>query len=132
MKKLLKTLILILTGLVAAVVIAAMRGLFSAQDTETALKALCDSFTVPAVVFICAGLLIFCANGGTFDMIGYGVKTLFSVLQTNEKMKQNKESFADYRARKRENDQPFGYLLLIGLGFFLVSIILVIVYLQLT
>lgn len=120
-----------MTGLVAAIVIAAIQGLFTANDVKTVLIALCDSFTVPGVIYVCAGLLIFCANGGTFDMLGYGVKAFFSVFQSAEKMKQNKESFADYRERKRSEKRPFVYLIVIGAAFLAIALVLLIVYINL-
>ena len=124
MKKNLKiTLIAASAGLAFAVVIAAIRGVFTADSAKEILQCLTDGSFVSAVILLCVGLLLFSGNGGTFDMLSYGTKTLFSVFQSDKK-RLERESFAEYRARKSQMPKPVLPFLAAGLGFLVLSLCL--------
>lgn len=124
MKKNLKiTLIAVSAGLAFSIVVAAVRGVFTSDSAKQTLQCLTDGSFVSAIILLCVGLLLFSGNGGTFDMLAYGTKTLFSVFQSDKKRKE-RESFADYRARKSQTSKPVVPFLAAGLVFLVLSLCL--------
>ena len=128
MKKKLKiTLISSGAGLALAVIIAAVRGVFTADSAKEILLSLTDGSFVSAILLLGVGLLLYSGNGGTFDMLAYGTKTLFSVFQSDQKRKE-RESFAEYRARKSETPKPVLPFLIAGLFCLALSLCLYVGY----
>ena len=109
-------------GIAAAFLVAAARGLFSADVKAAVLLCLTDGCFVASVLFLGVGLLMFSADGGTFDMLAYGVKSVFSVFLPAQKRK-NRESFYDYRQRKRAKKKPVAPFLVSGAALLLLSLL---------
>ena len=91
---------------------------------EEIFKILCDCFTVPGLVLVFVGLLVVCSNGGTFDMLGFGVKKFFGLF----KKESDKQTFYEYRQNKLANRRSFWYLLVVGGVFVAAAVIFLILY----
>ena len=116
-------------GLIIALVIMLSKSIFSQDNAKNVHHILTDAFFVPGVVICGYGLLVMASNGGTFDMLVYGVKRLFSLFQKDiNKVKY--KTFYDYRVAKQETKNPFGYLVIVGLIFIGVSMVFLILYYQ--
>lgn len=125
-KKLVGYLLLFGIGLAFVPLMGLWRGMYSAADAAELLKALCDCFTVPAMVYLLLGLLLWCGKGGAFDMLGYGTKMFFSVFSREKRGE--KESFYEYRQRKQKSPRPIRPFLIAGAAFLIVAVALLIAF----
>lgn len=125
-KKTVTYFVLVAAGIALFLLTGIWRGLFTASDSVSLFKALCDCFTVPGIIYLCLGLLLWCGNGGTFDMLGYGTKMFFSVFSS--KRKGEKESFYEYRTRKQKSPRPVAPFLVTGTAFLAAGIVFLIVF----
>lgn len=80
------------------------------------LRILCDAFTIPGLLCLFSGVLIWLAQEGSFDGIGYVVSYAFHALLPGSLNK--RESYKDYLERKKEKKPiSFGFLLITGAVF---------------
>lgn len=126
MKKVLKYLIPVLVC--AVIVILILVGFKSfAKSGKALIQDLCDAFSVSGIVMLGFGLLVFATNGGTFDMLAFGVIKLFDLFK-KDLTKVKYRTFYDYRQAQKEKNRSFLHLVLIGLGFLLVGVAFLLVY----
>lgn len=128
MKKVLKYLIPSLICAAIAIGVLAIRGAFvkSGQDL---MVDLCDAFAVPGIFMTCFGLLVLATNGGTFDMLAYGVRKLFDLFKrdlTNVKYR----TFYEYRQAQAEKKRSYLHFIIVGAAFLLVAVVFLIIYYQ--
>ena len=109
-------------GLIVAFAVAATRGLFTAGEIPEIRKTASDGCFVASVCLIGFGLLLFAGNGGAFDMLAYGVKSVFSVFLPEEKRK-TRETFYEYSARRQAKKKPFALPLVTGCGYLVLSLL---------
>lgn len=110
-----------------AIIIA--RGVFNQTDKLEIYKTLSDAALLPGVIFGGFGVLVFADNHGSFDMLIYGVKLAFSMFKRRIE-KQAYKSYYEYQLAKHETSNPFGFLLINGGFFLLLSVIFLICYLN--
>ena len=127
MKNWLKYVITGSIGLGFALLIMLSKGVFSQTNPKEVYKILSDSFFVPGVCITGFGLLILASNGGTFDMLSFGMKKFFSLFKRDLKGTMN-ETFYDYKVAKEGTEKSFGYMVIIGLVFIAISVIFVVFY----
>ena len=128
MRNWLKYLITVGVGLVFAALII-FPGVFKQESTSDVYKLLVNGFFVPGVFILGIGLLVLASNGGTFDMLIYVTKKFFDMFRKPQYRKIT-DTFYDYRKAKQDHPGEFGFLVLTGLGFIIVSLILLIFYYQ--
>lgn len=126
MKKVLKYLIPVLICCTVVMVILASRGSF-VKTGKALIRDLCDAFTVPGALMFCFGLLVFATNGGTFDMLAFGVRKLFELFR-KDLTKVKYRTFYDYRQAQKEKKRTFIHFIIVGSAFLLVAIVFLIVY----
>lgn len=83
-------------------------------------RLLSDACIAPAAFVGGVGVLVFAANGGTFDMLAYGAKQFlghFLPKGRNERY----HSFYEYKQAKGERRRPVVHMLVVGVAFFLLS-----------
>ena len=107
-------------GLIVAFAVAATKGLFAAGEIPEIRKTASDGCFVASVCLIGFALLLFAGNGGAFDMLAYGVKSVFSVFLPEEKRK-TRETFYEYSARRQAKKKPFALPLVTGCGYLVLS-----------
>lgn len=125
-------------GLLLAVAVAGMRGLFKApapdadgnvteRTTADVMTILSDSFLVPGVLFAGIGGLSWAASKEAYDGLAYGMRTFFRSLipgKTREHV-----SYYDYKKEKAENRKPWDAVsLIVGAGFLVLSLIFTFLY----
>ena len=83
---------------------------------------LADAFTIPAVVMIMAGLLVWVSSQGGFDMISYGlVRAKDSLIPGS---RHSGEQFYDYKLRQ-DKKRPKGYsFMFVSGGIYLIPAII--------
>ncbi|MGN0814599.1 MAG: DUF3899 domain-containing protein [Candidatus Coproplasma sp.] len=126
MKKALKYIISVAVGLVAAVIIIFTRDITGQENVKNVLTILSDAFFVPGVILGGVGLLVWATSGGVFDMLAYGVITLFDTFRKDISKRKYKD-FYEYRQAKKGENRNVVFLLLVGLAFIAVSAVFIIV-----
>ncbi len=117
-----KYLITLFVGFAGVGAILWGKDIFSETEPQTIFHMLCDAFFAVGVVITGAGLLVFSANEGTFDALVYGVTSFLDMFRKERRMKY--DTFFDYRHRKAEKKLSFGFIVLCGLFFLLVSFVM--------
>lgn len=134
MKKLLiNTLICICVGAVFVFLIIWARGVFKAETNLDIIRIMCDGFFGTGIILTCAGVLVFCSNGGTFDMIAFGTKRFFGAIFSSRKAveQREKKTFAEYREEHSSNKKDLLHLLISGGLFLIIAIVFLIIFLYL-
>ena len=85
-----------------------------------------DGFTLPAVLLLGSGGLVFASNEGTFDSLVYGVRSFMDMFR--KERKNEFKSFYDYKESKAEKRMSFGFLLISGLIFAVLTAITLVLY----
>ncbi len=114
----------LITGFVVAVIVI----VFGLGSEKSICHLLCDGTFVAAVILLGIGGLKFARNGGTFDIMAYGigsaVRMTFPWL-----LKERKDAdFAAYKERKREIRQSAKPELLAGLVYLVLALIFLVIY----
>ena len=120
--------ITLLIGLLAVAGILWAKDIFAQTDPKSIYHILSDAFFAVGTVILCAGLLIFSSNGGTFDMLVYGVSSFLDMFRTVSRKKY--DTFYDYRMSRAEKQLPFGFLVICGLIFMAVAFVMYWLYRQ--
>lgn len=115
---------------VFTVLVGWARGVFTETDTVTLLICWCDAFTVPGILGVAFGLLVVASNGGAFDMLAYGVKSIFRLLK-RDPIDRKYGGYYEYQQARRSKKRSFWYMIIVGGAYLLVGIVLLVVYLQL-
>ena len=110
---------------VFTVLVAWSQGAFSITDTQALLGALSTAFFVPGVLALGFGLLVFCSNGGAFDMVSYGFQSLFRLYKKDPR-DHKYGGYYEYREARKQKKRTFWYLVIVGAVFVLVGGILLI------
>lgn len=100
---------------------------YTSDNTKTLVGAWSSSFSVPGIVCLGVGLLIWCSNEGAFDMLGYGIKSLFRLFRKDVKDRKYGDYYG-YQQARRSKKKPCLYLVVVGGGYLLVGIVLIIIY----
>ena len=118
MKKVLSYLFPSLMALGTALIICITKSVFTMTDTADVFHVLSDAFFVPAVFALGIAGLAFASSNGVFYILGYAIKTLFSVHNWSSKHRfSERQSYADYVEEKREKVSAFPFALLwVGLA----------------
>ncbi len=126
-KNLLKYGITVTLCLVVSVLVAWNRGLFTATKLDDIYRILSDAFYLPGILLVLFGLLMWLAGEGALMGIGYVMKSLVRLIIP---FRQH-ETYAEYVAKKAEKEKvKFGFLLIVGLAFFLVGVVFLILHMQ--
>ena len=126
MKKVLKYLIPSLLCAVVVILILVARGAF-VKSGKALMQDLSDAFTVPGMIMLGFGLLVFVTNGGAFDMLAFGCIKLFDLFK-RDLTKVKYRTFYDYRRAQEEKQHTYIHFVIVGAGFVLLAIIFLMVY----
>ena len=102
---------------------------YSGGDAKPLVGAWSSAFTVPGIICLGVGLLIWCTNEGAFDMLSYGVKSLFRLFKKDVKDRKY-GGYYEYQQARKNKKKPFLYMVVVGGAYLLVGIILTIIYSQ--
>lgn len=102
-----------------------LRNIYTTTDTKQVFRFLSDGFFIPGILLIGLYLLIWFANLGSFDGIGYAMKHLVSMLIPFGQKKH--ETYSQYLESKKKVN-GFGFLFIIGASFLLIGIVFMILF----
>lgn len=123
-----KYLITLLAGFALVALILISKDIFNQTGTAAVLHILTDAFFVVGVLMTGAGLLVFSANEGSFDMLAYGISSFLDFFRKTSRKKY--DTFFEYRESRVDKKVRFGFLLICGLFFLGVSLVLLWFYRQ--
>ena len=117
-------------GVGAAIAIAV--ALLNRGGDALPLRLACDGCFVAGILVGGVGCLMLAGNEGVFDIFGFGISLVLNlhwsgIFHMSEERR--KESYADYKERKRSNPSAPGGVLLAGGVYLLLAGILLIIYL---
>mgnify|MGYP003310774446 CR=1 FL=1 len=111
-----------------SVLIMYLNGLFEATDTQTCYKLLADAFTIPGVILLCIGALIWVSTDGMFDGFTYAAKRLGSLIPFYGKNYKH-ERYYDYVMRKRgKRISGYGFIPIVGAVFTAIAAVFIVLY----
>jgi hypothetical protein len=98
-------------------------GFSFANDLVDIYRDLADAFTVPGLLMVLVGSLVWVSTTGFFDTLTFGVSILFKGLLPFKKGERF-ERFYDYKARKDEKRLTgYGFIVISGAIFLVIGII---------
>lgn len=96
-------------------------------ETVDKYRLLTDAFSIPGIIFIMVGCLVFVSTDGFFDMITFGLAKAKSMLIPFSK--KSDETFYDYKQRKAKNRlSGYSFLFFSGLAYLIVAGIFMILF----
>ncbi len=111
-----------------AALIMYSNGLFEASDTLTRYKLLADAFTIPGVILLCIGALVWVSTDGMFDGFTYAAKRLSSLIPFYGKNYKH-ERYYDYVMRKRgKRISGYGFIPIVGAVFVAIAVVFIVLY----
>lgn len=114
---------------VFTVLVGWVQGGFVEKNVNLLLAHWGDAFGIPGALAICFGLLIVATNGGTFDMLAYGMRRFFGLFRKNP-IDRKYDNFYEYRKSRREKNRSFWYLIIVGGVYLLIGVTLMVIYSQ--
>ena len=85
-------------------------------------RILCDAFTVPGMLFILSGALLWVSGEGALDGIGYVLSYAIHALLPGSEHKG--ERYSDYKERKHgQQASGYGFLFVVGLVLMAISLV---------
>lgn len=115
-------------GIVITVTFLVQKDVLSLQGKEL-LRILGDAFTIPGLLLVFSGLLVWLSNEGSLDGITYVVSYAFNRLIPNAAHKG--ETYGEFLERKHgKKPAGFAFLLVTGLVFLAVSVVFLVLYHQ--
>jgi len=88
-------------------------------------RTLCDAFTVPGVLCLCLGALLWAGKHGAFSGIGYCLRVAGNALLPGRR---EQETYYDYVQRRRHKHPNGGFLLATGAACMTVAVTFLAVY----
>jgi hypothetical protein len=74
---------------------------------------LCDGLTLPSILVLSVGLMIWISNAGMFDLLSFTVSSFFQLFVSDDKRKHG--TYGDYVAeRKEKRVRGYSFLLITG------------------
>ena len=87
---------------------------FAGAEGQEKYRLLCDALTVPGVLLLCAGALVWVSNLGALDGLSYGLRLAFRALIPGKRL-QKEENYRDFVAERQEKRvKGYGFLLVSG------------------
>ncbi len=89
----------------------------------------CDGLTLPSVLLLSAGAMLWISNAGVFDLLGYTLQNLLRLFTSSDR--KSFGTYGDYVEEKKEKRlQGYGFLLISGAISMGVTILLLVLYLS--
>lgn len=116
-------------GALALLYLLAREFFTGVHEGKDRFRYLADAFTIPGVMLILSGLLVWCTRQGAFDGVSFSVGLFFRTIFQPGNL--TKKSYPDYVAEKREKrkEKPgCAYLYLAGGVHLVVAIVFLLIF----
>lgn len=123
--KYIKYIVQIAIGLLLSFVVMCGQGLFGAGSVADKMRAVCDGFSVTALLFLSVGTLLWASSTGFFDALAYAARKGAHALVPGL-VHDGLGGFYEYRQERQRERKPKGgnAMLLAGAGFLAASLAL--------
>lgn len=121
----------ILKSAIFAVAVGALVFFTNPQGSGDLFRRICDAFFTPGALLLGSAGLTWCRNRGAFDLLTYGVTSVFHTHVPGASIghaRNEKEDFLTYRDRKAASRKPPFGTLWVGLALTALSVVLVVIY----
>ena len=121
----------ILKSGIFAIAVGALVFFTNPQGSEDLFRRICDAFFAPGALLLGSAGLTWCRNRGAFDLLTYGVTSVFHTHVPGASIghaRDEKEDFLTYRDRKAASRKPPFGTLWVGLVLTALSVVLVVIY----
>ena len=123
-----KYLVQIVVALALSLAFMGFRGAFDAGAMPAdRAKAVCDGFSITAMIYICFGILMWISTTGFFDIFAYAFRKGAHAIIPGMGLDNSMNSYYDYKQDKmdKRKSRPMYSTLVIGILFFIISMALV-------
>ena len=121
----------ILKSGIFAIAVGALVFSTNPQGSGDLFRRICDAFFTPGALLLGSAGLTWCRNRGAFDLLTYGVTSVFHTHVPGASIghaRDEKEDFLTYRDRKAASRKPPYGTLWVGLVLTALSVVLVAIY----
>ena len=121
----------ILKSGIFAIAVGALVFFTNPQGSGDLFRRICDAFFAPGALLLGSAGLTWCRNRGAFDLLTYGVTSVFHTHVPGASIghaRDEKEDFITYRDRKAASRKPPFGTLWVGLALTALSVVLVVIY----
>ena len=121
----------ILKSGIFAIAVGALVFFTNPQGSGDLFRRICDAFFTPGALLLGSAGLTWCRNRGAFDLLTYGVTSVFHTHVPGASIghaRDEKEDFLTYRDRKAASRKPPFGTLWVGLVLTALSVVLVVIY----
>ena len=121
----------ILKSGIFAIAVGALVFFTNPQGSGDLFRRICDAFFTPGALLLGSAGLTWCRNQGAFDLLTYGVTSVFHTHVPGASIghaRDEKEDFLTYRDRKAASRKPPFGTLWVGLVLTALSVVLVVIY----
>ena len=118
-----------LSGTIAALLIMAARGIFTAENSVQRLLCVCDGFSISGILLLCTAAVMWISDQGSFDILGYAVrKGLHHILPG--RFGEDIGSYYDYKTAMKEKDhsKSIKLLLIPGAVFLAAGVVMTVIW----
>lgn len=123
-------LITILTGIGISVIVFIYERPMFGTSLKMVLHSICDGFFVSGILIAGYGLLAVVANAGNFHGLTYLGKLMVTKLRHKVGEEELTRSYYDYVKSKEEKKRSVKFLMLVGIGYLVLSIVVLVLYQQ--
>lgn len=124
---LIKYFIAVLIASLTVLLVLWLRDYWNQENLVEKYRYLADAFTIPGILYIMFGLLLFLINQGALSSLSYMLKRFVNNLIPFSVHKD--ETYAAYLSRRKEL-KGYSYLFIIGIVFLFVGIVFTILFFQ--
>ena len=129
-KKLLQYGITAVVGALIALWVMNIEGMFlliGAGAPGAILSILCDAFFVPGILLVLFGALMWVANTGFFDSLGYALRTAAHMFLPF--MKTERKSYYDYKTEKadKRGSTPY-FMFIVGVVYMVLAVVFLLIW----
>lgn len=115
-------------AVLAGVIVMWLEGFFSGLDVINQMRVLADAFSVPGVLLIMIGVLVWVSSEGIFDAFGYAFYHARAMFIPSFRAYKH-VTFYDYKMeRSGKRAHGFSFLFFTGLGFLAVGIVFTVIH----
>lgn len=112
---------------ISSILILSLREYSGADAAAVRYLNLADAFTIPSVVMLMVGILVWLSTTGTFDMFSYGLSRAKQSFIPSPQYKD--EKFYDYKMRKeKERAKGYSFLFVSGVIYMIPAVVFNILY----
>ncbi|MBO4355807.1 MAG: DUF3899 domain-containing protein [Clostridia bacterium] len=128
-KTVLKYGIAVICGAALTAVMISLNNPFREETTADKFRFLCDAFSVPGILLICVGILVWLSGEGAFNGLGYLFRYLRRSLIPGGRTRYPHETYYDYVQEKSgKKGGGFGFLFIVGGAFLLVGLVFLVLF----